>query len=170
MIWDDRDAPLAYLISFRTYGSWLHGDPRGSVSRHRNQYRTAYLPPEENWLTKNKLRQAREEVILNSRQRECVRQAIKDVCSFRGLTLFAVNIRTNHGHVVSSTGGKKPGLLLNAFKANATRAMREQGLWLSDKTPWVDKGSTRYLWNERSIADAAAYVINEQGLDLPEFD
>ncbi len=27
--------PLAYLITFRTYGTWLHGDPRGSMDRQR---------------------------------------------------------------------------------------------------------------------------------------
>jgi hypothetical protein len=26
--------PLAYLITIRTYGTWLHGDEKGSVDRH----------------------------------------------------------------------------------------------------------------------------------------
>ena len=30
---DFKDAPLAYFISFRTFGTWLHGDRRGSVDR-----------------------------------------------------------------------------------------------------------------------------------------
>lgn len=25
--------PVAYFISFRTYGTWLHGDKRGSMDR-----------------------------------------------------------------------------------------------------------------------------------------
>ena len=29
----DRSVALAYLISFRCYGTWLHGDERGSVGR-----------------------------------------------------------------------------------------------------------------------------------------
>lgn len=33
-------APLAYLITFNTYGSWLHGDRRGSVDRFHNRYGT----------------------------------------------------------------------------------------------------------------------------------
>lgn len=32
--WDDSDQPLAYFITFRTHGTWLHGDQRGSVDRH----------------------------------------------------------------------------------------------------------------------------------------
>ena len=27
---DDNEFPLAYFISLRTYGTWLHGDVRGS--------------------------------------------------------------------------------------------------------------------------------------------
>jgi hypothetical protein len=30
------DGPLAYLITFPTYGTWLHGDERGSVDRDHN--------------------------------------------------------------------------------------------------------------------------------------
>ena len=32
-MWNDTDIPLAYLISFRCYGTWLHGDERGSIDR-----------------------------------------------------------------------------------------------------------------------------------------
>ena len=35
---DDNEFPLAYFISFRTYGTWLHGDERFSVDRKQNKY------------------------------------------------------------------------------------------------------------------------------------
>jgi hypothetical protein len=38
MFWNDSDTPLAYFITFRAYGTWLHGDKRGSVDRHNNRY------------------------------------------------------------------------------------------------------------------------------------
>ncbi|MGQ0761444.1 MAG: hypothetical protein ACT4OT_05435 [Acidobacteriota bacterium] len=44
---DDNDFPLAYLITFRCYGTWLHGDERGSVDRKQNVYgtpKTAFNP------------------------------------------------------------------------------------------------------------------------------
>ena len=45
----------------------------------------------------------------------------------RNWLLQAINVRTNHVHtVVSAT--RKAGLVLNAFKANATRQLREDGL------------------------------------------
>jgi hypothetical protein len=42
---DDNEFPLAYLISFRTYGTWLHGDNRGSTSRKQNKYGTPRIAP-----------------------------------------------------------------------------------------------------------------------------
>jgi hypothetical protein len=77
---------------------------------------------------------------------------------------------SNHAHVVASIGTKKPTRALGALKANATRQMREDGCWPFEHSPWVDKGSCRYLWNERSVERAIDYVINGQGDELPEFD
>jgi hypothetical protein len=72
--------------------------------------------------------------------------------------------------VVVSIGAQKSELALNAFKANATRQMRQDGCWEMDYSPWVDKGSRRYLWNQRSVERAIDYVINGQGDELPDFD
>ncbi len=169
-MWNDTDIPLAYLITFRCYGTWLHGDERGSVNRFRNQHKTAKLPPEKNWLETNTNRLKSEIVTLNAEQRNAVEAAIRETCNFREWHLKAINVRTNHVHVVVSIGTKKPESALNALKANATRQMRENGCWKSERTPWAAKGSKRYLWNERSIELAIDYVINGQGDDLPDFD
>ena len=42
---NNQRIPLAYLITFRSYGTWLHGDERGSVDRFHNVYGTPRLPP-----------------------------------------------------------------------------------------------------------------------------
>ena len=94
----------------------------------------------------------------------------RETCTIRIWILHAVSVRTNHVHVVLSIGPKKPEAALNAFKANATRQMRQDGNWKPQRSPWVDKGSKRNLWNERSVAEAVDYVVNGQGDDLPDFD
>ena len=111
-----------------------------------------------------------EEVKLNAERRNCVEEAVRETCNFRNWHLRAINVRTNHVHLVVSIGDKKSEIALNAFKANATRVMREKNLWSSDRTPWVAKGSKRYLWNEKSIEIAIDYVVNGQGSELPKFD
>ena len=169
-MWNYTDTPLAYLITFRCYGTWLHGDERGSINRFRNQYKSAYLPPEKKWVETNTQRLKSEVVTLDAHQRGLVDSAVRETCSFRQWHLHAINVRTNHVHAVVSIGTKKPEIALNAFKANATRKMRQSGCWQSEKSPWADRGSNRYLWNERSVGLAVDYVINGQGDELPDFD
>ena len=44
--WDDNEFPLAYLLTFRTYGTWHHGDERGSVDRRSfNKFGNADITP-----------------------------------------------------------------------------------------------------------------------------
>ena len=169
-MWNDTDIPLAHLITFRTYGSWLHGDHRGSVDPEHNRYKTPYASANENRKHHNMKTLKGEPVNLDASRRGSVEKAIRETCERRKWTLLAINVRTNHVHVVASIGTVKSELALNAFKANATRQMREDGCWKLDHSPWVDKGSRRHLLNERSVERAIDYVLNGQGDDLPEFD
>ncbi|MEP7214250.1 MAG: hypothetical protein ABI791_14320 [Acidobacteriota bacterium] len=41
---NDTDTPLAYLITIRMYGTWLHGDERGSVDRSMNKFGSLRMP------------------------------------------------------------------------------------------------------------------------------
>lgn len=169
-MWNDTDLPLAYLITFRCYGTWLHGDERGSVDRFHNKYKTPRIQPRQEWQKYNRNQLQCEPVILNAKQRKLVEDAIREVCTFRAWRLLAVSVRTNHVHSVVCLGTTKPERAMNNLKAYATRKMRQNGCWISEHSPWVDKGSKRYLWNERSVGLAIDYVINGQGDDLPDFD
>ncbi|MBA3355341.1 MAG: transposase [Pyrinomonadaceae bacterium] len=168
-MWNNTDSPLAYFISFRTYGTWLHGDERGSIDRFHNRYRSPYIPPDKSWRTYNEQQLKTKPLILKARERSSIKEAIRETCEIRKWSLFALNVRTNHVHSVVSAN-RKPGLVLNAFKANATRRLREDGLWVYQFSPWADKGSKRWLWNERSVANAIDYVLCGQGNELPDFD
>jgi REP element-mobilizing transposase RayT len=169
-MWSDTDLPLAYLITFRCYGTWLHGDERGSTDRFRNAYKSPHIPADETWKTHNSRALKSEALTLNAEQRKSVETAIGETCGYRSWHLHAVNVRTNHVHVVVAIGQTKSERALNALKANATRQMREDGNWRKSHSPWADRGSNRPLWNERSVALAIDYVINGQGGDLPDLD
>lgn len=131
---------------------------------------TPRIAPNQRWQRHNTGQLTSNAVILNAGQRECVEKAIRETCEFRQWNLQAVNVRTSHVHTVVVIGVKKPEIALNAFKSNSTRQMRENECWKSDKSPWADKGSNRFLWNERSVGLAIDYVINGQGDELPDFD
>ena len=169
-IWNDNDTPLGYLITFRTYGTWLPGDERRSIDRYHNTYRGPRVTPNPVLEQQHRTKLKSEPVRLNAVRRRAVDAAIREVCDHKKWLLRALNVRTNHAHVVVSMGPLKPSLAMNAFKAYATRKMRESNCWGHDHSPWVDKGSERWLWTEASIFSACDYVVNGQGHDLTDFD
>jgi REP element-mobilizing transposase RayT len=168
--WNDTGIPLAYLITFRCYGTWLHGDERGSVDRFHNIYDTPYLMPNQKLndaLVKNL---SHSPVELDRQMRQAVEKALRKTCQRRNWGLLAINVRTNHAHSVVESGARNPSQILTALKANATRQMREDKCWNFEHSPWADKGSKRWLWNEKSVEIAIDYGINGQGDELPKFE
>jgi REP element-mobilizing transposase RayT len=127
------------------------------------------MPANLNWERHNEQRLRATPLILGPRERSAVQKALRETCNIRKWSLQAINVRTNHIHTVVSAD-RNADLVLNAFKANATRQLRQQGLWNNEFSPWAAKGSRRRLWNEKSVASAVDYVLNGQGDDLPDFD
>lgn len=159
--------PLAYLITFRCYGTWLHGDERGSVDSAHHGYGTPFLPVNANREQYRKEQLKHPSVKLDDEQRTVVEATIREVCQYRGWSLRAINVRTNHVHVVVSAGSK-PEPVMQDFKAYATRRLAEAGLFPKGVKVWSRHGSTRYLWTAEQIDRACDYVINGQGDELPK--
>jgi REP element-mobilizing transposase RayT len=168
-MWNDTDTPLAYLLTFRTYGTWLHGDNRGSIDRFHNVYGTPYISPSQQRHRYNLQRLKTPPLLLSGAQRHAIELAVNETCLIRRWSLLAFNVRTNHVHTVVSAEVDSE-KVLTALKANATRHLRQKALWLHNFTPWARKGSRRNLWNEQSITRAIAYVLYGQGDELPDFD
>src|SRR5215217_3095656 len=87
IMWNNTDTPLAYLISFRTCGTWLHGDTRGSIDRFNNQYHSPYIPPNANWERYNKQQLRVAPLILGPSERRSVEAAIQETCRIRNWSL-----------------------------------------------------------------------------------
>ena len=156
--------PYGYLITFRCYGTWPHGT-KGSVDRFHNIYGTPTLPADGARWRYNRRALKQDPVYLKRQQRKCVEEAIKETCVFRRWTSWESNVRTNHVHIVV-TANCPANRVLSTFKANATRKMREANCWESDLSPWAYGGSKRYLWSDEELANAVAYVREDQGLPL----
>ena len=128
-------APLAYLITFRTYGTWLHGDERGSVDKEHNIPGTPYLPPDP-------IREARErdlmdqpEYNLDAARCDVVLKTNQEDCQHRQWNLLAAHVRSNHAHIVvqASTNPEK---VMTDFKAYASRRLTEAGFENSERKRW----------------------------------
>jgi len=162
---NDDHTPVGYLITFRAYGTWLHGDERGSVDYHHHRYNTPILPPSprRKQIEESLLKQP--PVKLSRRQMEAIDLSIRETCAIRKWELWALNVRTNHLHCVV-TASCNPKAVLVALKANATRSMRTTGYWSSALNSWARGGSKKYLWTEEQLANAIAYVVEDQGEPL----
>lgn len=160
---EDNSFPLAYLLTFRTYGTWLHGDERTSIKRDGwNRYEHPRYKANktlEGWMRQE---MEGETFIMSDPMRIVVDNAIRELCERRGFGLHALNIRTNHGHAVASAA-MKPERIVDAIKAAATKALRDAGLVRGDQKVWSRGRSRRYLWKPKHVVAAVEYTLYGQG-------
>ena len=158
-----RTQPLAYLITFRCYGTWLHGDERGAVDRSRyHRHGTPDMPANQRILDEETLSLKHPAVRLTPAHREVVELAIRETCTHRRYQLHALNVRTNHVHVVVSATAK-PEKIMDSLKAYATRKLSQANLIEGEIRPWARHGSTEYLWIQEDVERAIDYVVSGQG-------
>src|SRR5260370_4548415 len=139
LMWNDTDIPLAYLITFRCHGTWLHGDERGSIDSFHNRFKSPKIDPNKRWHRHNTQVLEGEPVTLDASQRKSIDAALHETCAIRTCHLHAANVRTNHVHAVVSIGKVNPELALIALKANATMQIRQDNCWRHDYSPWAEK-------------------------------
>ena len=155
--------PLGYFITFTTYGSWLHGDSRGSILKGET---TKLLSENPALRAYEKSIQEHQTVVLDREAREIVKQAILQTCRFREWLLHAAHIRSTHIHVVLKAGASPERLLID-LKAYATRMLRKNGY--KRQRFWTRHGSTRYLNTTSQMNKAIHYIISEQGKPMSTY-
>ena len=154
--------PIAYFITWTTYGTWLHGDERGSFDHHGN-----YIPP--NWARREAeaAMLVDDPVYLTPEQRAIVDQLLVEACARLGWVLQARNVRSNHVHVVVSAAadGKQ---VRSRLKALASMRLSEHaGLDPAAGTDgarkwWTEKGNIEEVWDDRHLDASVVYVIELQ--------
>jgi REP element-mobilizing transposase RayT len=148
--------PLAYLITFTCYGTWLHGDKRGSVDDKHNHFGEPFLEKDTQKEREEFKRLKHLPVYLSQEQRDNVTQSIVYVCESRSWKLWEVNVRANHVHVVLSSN-ELPKQIFRALKSRSTINLKGGGLFDQEKL-WTRGGSGRYLWKEDAVEAACRYV------------
>ncbi len=102
-----------------------------------------------------------EPVILTPAARLIAAAAIDEVCDHRAWCALAVNVRTNHVHVVLE-GCDSPSIALATMKGWSTRRLRDAGEVGPTTRLWSRHGSTRFLWSDGAVQRAVAYVVEWQ--------
>ena len=94
-------------------------------------------------------------------QRLAVDQAIREACEFRRWQVLALNVRTNHVHLVV-TAEHDAGKVLNLLKVGVTTGLRAARAAPAAAPVWARGGSRRQVWDESSLEAAVDYVLNRQ--------
>src|SRR5436190_443915 len=135
--------PLAYFLTWSTYGTWLPGDRRGWT-----EYRRGWKLPDPIRELEAHARMTADACRLDPKQRQAVHDQIAETCEHRGWELHAVNCRTNHLHVVLTAPGN-PKTVRNSLKAWCTRKLkdleRNRGMVPIREAWWAERGSQRFI-------------------------
>ncbi|MEX0784141.1 MAG: transposase [Dehalococcoidia bacterium] len=155
---------LAYFLTFTCHGTWLHGDERGSVQRLGPE-NVLELDANRARHESARRRMTGDPVTLDLEQRRVVDSAIRETCKFHGWEVKALNVRTNHVHLVVASD-VVPERVMNTVKVWATTMLKRGGLLPPGGDVWTRRGSKRYLWREDHVSEVCWYVLNRQGPDL----
>lgn len=165
MSYNDLDI-RGYFITFTTYGTWVHGDQRGSVDKEHKHHSMPKAPPMKRREKANRASMKWPAFTLNAKARGVVDKTIREVCEHRGWELIRLNVRTNHVHLVVWTRDPASKVMKD-IKAWCTRRLREAGCVEAEQEVWTEGGSMRKLFTEEALRNAIEYVVNGQGPDLP---
>jgi REP element-mobilizing transposase RayT len=154
--------PIAYFITWTTYGTWLSGDERGWVEHEKG-----IQPPNPERKAAAQALMTEEACTLDAEQRRLVEETIARHCQIRGWTLHAVNCRTNHVHVVVSAN-RDPDDVREQFKAWCMRKLKElERTRLGPNKPirenwWTERGSCRSINDDEGLEAVIRYVLDGQ--------
>ncbi len=172
----------SWLITNTTYGAWLPGDERGSVTRacerrpedpatdarrSHNIHGEPFEVPLRGLQHAALAQMKGPRVSLNAEQAVAVWEQFQETSQYRQWTLHAAAVMANHFHIVMSTLiDRKPDRIRADYKAYASRRLNriwgapESGEW------WTAKGSVRKLGDGAALANAIVYVTEKQEFPL----
>lgn len=144
---------VTYLLTFSCYRTHMRGDERGSWDRRRGA-----IERSDALVDYGKRMMTYAEAGLEFPKSLIVLGAIREVCLFRGWTLFAAHVRSTHVHVVVG-GVAEASYAIRDFKAHSSRALNEGGA----RRRWARGGNARMLRDARAVRAAVRYVVEGQG-------
>ena len=161
-----------WLLTWTTYGSWLPGDARGSVTAVRdrsgprirhNVPGTEFDGPMPGLERSARQRMKGDPIRLVREQADALLSQFQETGGIRGWTLWAAAIMANHVHVVLGVCGDPDSeVLLRDLKAYGSRRLNRCWNKPVSGTWWARSGSKRRLKTESSLLAAVRYVLDQE--------
>ena len=150
--------PMAFHITWGTYGTRLHGSSKPHVDRDHNEYGAPLAPTDPDRERESRERMNSQPVKLTLEQRNVVEQAIREVAARYGWVIHSIAVQRDHVHVVI-TAPREGQQLRDALKAVASRALNKR---FGARPWWAEKGSAKYLWERDYFENARDYVRDQR--------
>ncbi|MFG0330085.1 MAG: hypothetical protein ACF8PN_09330 [Phycisphaerales bacterium] len=156
-----RQWPLAFHITFGTYGARLHGDPRGTVALPDNRHGDPIVRFDAEWSAEERARLHGRMVILTNEQRQCVERVMPSICERGGWHHLIAAAARDHVHT------------LLVAEVDGVRIRRWLKRWVGDalsqrwpdptRSRWLAKGgSARQVWSNDYLETAFEYIRRQR--------
>jgi REP element-mobilizing transposase RayT len=153
--------PLAYHITFGTYGTRLHGDYRATVVRTSNAPGTPVFREDPLRLKSERDRMQFNPVLFQQQQREFIEASIPSICQ-RGAWEYRIAAAgPDHVHVLLSAAAES-GAVRKWLKRWLGETLSERWPLAPGRSWWADGGSVKSIWQEDYLQRAFEYIRRQR--------
>ena len=155
------DTPMAYHITFGTYGTRLHGDSRGTVDRRRNRPGDPILGRDDPWRRMEAAKLRHPAIVLGYARRLHAEAEVPEICARGGWHHRQSACGPDHVHVVLSApqDGKAVRRWLKRWLGDA---MSAQWPLPPEQSWWAKGGSVKWVWDAAYLAAVVDYVAAQR--------
>ncbi|HZZ30228.1 MAG TPA: hypothetical protein VFE46_19675 [Pirellulales bacterium] len=159
------DQPLAYHITFGTYGARLHGDERGTVDCRHNRVNEPILGRNDAWRHASRDRLQFAPISLTLRQRHHSEAIIPEICRRGGWKYHLAAAQADHVHalITADTDGKIVRRLLKRWLSEELSKfwpLPEGQAW------WAESGSVKWIWTGDYFRNVLDYIRRQSALEI----
>lgn len=148
--------PIAYFLTWTTYGTWLPGDERG----WNRKCELGGLPANRLFQEMASADLLEVPFLMNHSERGVVEATIRKHCEVRSWELHASSVRSNHVHVVVKSPGYQPEAVSRQFKAWCTRRLKQTHS--HRKKFWTQGSSCRWINTDDELLRVIEYTLEAQ--------
>lgn len=140
---------LGYMVTFRTYGTWLQGHVKGFV-------KDGDICGENIALAKSNVKNMKGPAIrLSSREKKIVRDAIIEASKKYGQKVLAIAVQSNHVHIVCEYIDIPIGVMVARYKSAGRIAVCSER---AAGKIWATGYDRKFCFDEESLETRVAYV------------
>jgi hypothetical protein len=152
---------LAYHITWGTYGTRLHGDPRGTVDRTHNEYKSPILKFDEHRWEEEKSKLKYPPVRFDLDKRITVESMIPDICARGFWNFHTCAAGKDHVHVILNSPNN-PETIRQLLKRWLGQEFTKKYQLTNLGTWWAECGSIRWINDEAYLRAATKYITEQR--------